>query len=109
MRAIEIAFQNNWHNIWIEIDSTLVVSAFQSPNRAVPWVIRNRWKNVIHMENCMNCIVTRIFGEGNQVADLMANHGLTLAFIVYWQVAPLFIRDCFDKNKLGIPCFRLCS
>jgi ribonuclease HI len=109
MRAIEIAFQNDWHNIWIESDSTLVVSAFQSPHREVPWVLRNRWKNVLHMVSSMNCIVTHIFREGNQVADLMANHGLTLASIVYWHVAPLFIRDCFDKNKLGIPCFRLCS
>jgi ribonuclease HI len=100
MRAIEIAFQNNWHNIWIKTDSTLVASAFQSPNRTVPWVLRNRWKNVLHMVDSMNCIVTHIFREGNQVADLIANHGLNLASIVYWQVASLFIRDCFDKKQV---------
>jgi ribonuclease HI len=109
MRAIEIAFQNNWHDIWIETDSCLVVSAFQCPNRAAPWVLRNRWRNVVHMVKGMNCLVTHIYREGNQVADLMANHGLSLVSIVYWQVAPLFIRDSFEKNKLGYPCFRICS
>ncbi|GAU32674.1 hypothetical protein TSUD_218510 [Trifolium subterraneum] len=29
IRAIEIAFQNHWHNLWIETDSALVVLAFQ--------------------------------------------------------------------------------
>ncbi|CAJ2632471.1 unnamed protein product [Trifolium pratense] len=109
MRAFEIASQNNWHNIWIETDSTLVVSAFQNPDKPIFWSLRNRWKNVLHLAKSMNFIVTHIFREGNQVADLLANHGLTLISIAYWQEAPLFIRDCFDKNKLGIPCFRLCS
>jgi ribonuclease HI len=105
MRAIEIAFQNNWHNIWIETDSSLVVSAFQCPNRDVPWVLRNRWRNVVRMARSMNCLVSHIFREGNQVADLMANHGLTLASIVYWHVAPLFIRDCFEKKQVRISLF----
>jgi ribonuclease HI len=109
MRAVKFAFHNNWHNIWIESDSTLVVSSFKNPDRAVPWVLRNRWKNVLHMVNNMNCIVTHIYREGNQVADLFANHGLSLASIVHWHLPPLFIRGCFAKNKLGIPCLRICS
>lgn len=28
LRAIELAYQNNWHNIWLETDSSLVVLAF---------------------------------------------------------------------------------
>jgi hypothetical protein len=30
MRAIEIAADKNWSNLWLETDSTLVVMAFKS-------------------------------------------------------------------------------
>ncbi|GAU35818.1 hypothetical protein TSUD_155930 [Trifolium subterraneum] len=41
MRAIEIAYQNNWNNLWLETDSSLVVSAFQNPANPVVWALRN--------------------------------------------------------------------
>ncbi|CAJ2670958.1 unnamed protein product [Trifolium pratense] len=75
MRAIEIAYQKNWRSLWLESDSTIVVSTFNNPSKPVSWALRNRWKNVLFMISQMNCIVTHIFREGNQVADLMANHG----------------------------------
>ncbi|MCI35595.1 ribonuclease H protein, partial [Trifolium medium] len=74
MRAIEIAYQKNWRSLWLDSDSTIVVSAFNNPAKPVTWALRNRWKNVLFMISQMNCIVTHIFREGNQVADLMANH-----------------------------------
>ncbi|GAU13067.1 hypothetical protein TSUD_173670 [Trifolium subterraneum] len=91
MRAIEIAYQNNWNNLWLETDSTLVVSAFQNPAKPIAWALRNKWQNVLLMLNQMNCIVTHIYREGYQVADLIANHGLSLPSIVFWDVAPMFI------------------
>ena len=30
MRAIDIAYQNNWRNLWFELDSALVVNAFKT-------------------------------------------------------------------------------
>jgi hypothetical protein len=66
------------------------------------------------MEKCsfmasqMNVIVTHIYREDNQVADLFANHGLSLTSIVFWADLPLFVRDCFVRNKQGIPNFRIC-
>jgi hypothetical protein len=46
--------------------------------------------------------VSHIFREGNQVVDSLANHGLALNSIMYWQELPLFIKDSFDNNKLGL-------
>jgi ribonuclease HI len=109
MKAIEIAYQNNWHNIWIETDSTLVVLAFQKLDKPVPWMISNRWKNVLQMANSMNCMVTHTFRERNQVADLLAKHGLSIVSLASWFVAPVFILDSLNQNKLGRPCFRLNS
>jgi hypothetical protein len=45
MKAIELASQFNWKNIWIETDSTLVVSVFTTRSNCVPWFLRNRWHN----------------------------------------------------------------
>ncbi|GAU51888.1 hypothetical protein TSUD_416730 [Trifolium subterraneum] len=74
MRAIEIAYDKNWLNIWLETDSSLVVAAFKIPTKPVVWPLRNRWRNVLFMINNMNCFVTHIYREGNKVADLIANH-----------------------------------
>ncbi|GAU10853.1 hypothetical protein TSUD_425370, partial [Trifolium subterraneum] len=109
MRAIEIAYEKNWLNIWLETDSSLVVAAFKNPTKPVAWPLRNRWRNVLFMMNSMNCFVTHIYREGNKVADLIANHGLTLSSFISWNTAPLFIADCLFSNKLGMPNFRLCS
>jgi hypothetical protein len=61
------------------------------------------------MASQMNFMVTHIYWEENQVADLMANHGLSLSSIVFLFDLPLFVRDCFDRNKQGFPSFRLCT
>lgn len=42
----------------------------------------------------MNYIVSHIFKEENQVADIIANKGLTMSSIRFWQDDPLFIKLC---------------
>ncbi|GAU35943.1 hypothetical protein TSUD_394910 [Trifolium subterraneum] len=109
MKAIEIAFDKNWLNLWVETDSSLVVAAFNNPSKPVAWPLRNRWRNVLFMLNHMNCMVTHIYREGNKVADLIANHGLSLSASTSWLTPPLFIADCLNSNKLGMANFRLCT
>ncbi|GAU20130.1 hypothetical protein TSUD_351920 [Trifolium subterraneum] len=109
MQAIEIAFQKGWSNIWLETNSTLVVTAFKNPAKPVAWPFRNRWENVLVMARSLNFIVSHICREGNEVADLLANHGLSLGSLTCWSDSPLFISECLKKNKLGMPSFRLCS
>jgi hypothetical protein len=108
MRAIEIAFDKQWTRLWIETDYLSVVSTFNRPDRQVAWSLRNRWNNVILKARQMNVIITHIYREGNQVADSLANYGLSLTSIVFWEDVPLFVRDSFIKNKQGIPSFRVC-
>jgi hypothetical protein len=55
----------------------------------------------------MNGMVSHIFREGNQVADSLANIGCTLSSPTRWQQAPHFIIGSLEKNKLGLPSFRL--
>jgi ribonuclease HI len=109
MKVVEIAFENNWLNLWLELNSSLVVATFKNPVKPVAWPLRNRLKNVMFVLSQMNCIVTHIFREGNSVADLLANYGLTSSVFTSWSSAPLFIFVGLSKNKLWSPSFRLCS
>jgi hypothetical protein len=101
LKAIEIAFSNNWNHLWLETDSMLVVNAFKNQNKIVAWPLRNRWKNALAVTRQMNFLISRVYREGNKVADLMANFGLTLSSFTSLHVAPLFIYDILMSNKLG--------
>lgn len=59
MQAIEIAFRNGWHRLWLKCDSMLVVLAFKSIH-IVPWSLRNRWRNCLQFTNNMLFMVTHI-------------------------------------------------
>jgi ribonuclease HI len=106
MNAIEIAASKNWNNLWLETDSTLVVLAFKSSS-LVPWVLSNRWHNCLLLTQSMNFIVSHIFREGNFCADGLANIGLFLDRLTFWNELPLVIKDNFDADRLGKPFFRV--
>jgi ribonuclease HI len=109
LKAIEIAYEKNWANLWVESDSSQVVAAFKNPKNSIAWPLRNRWKNAIFKMSHMHCIVTHTYREGNKVADLIANFGLSSSEPTFWNVGPEFILDAMDCNKRGLPNFRLCS
>jgi ribonuclease HI len=109
LRAIEIAFANNWTNLWLESDSSLVVETFRNPNKTVAWLLRNRWKNMLVMLGQMNCIVTHIYREGNVVADLLANFGLNVPVYTSWPSVLAFLTDALASKKLGMSSFRICN
>ncbi|GAU47191.1 hypothetical protein TSUD_350560 [Trifolium subterraneum] len=106
MNAIEIAASKNWNNLWLETDSTLVVLAFKS-SLLVPWALSNRWRNCLLLTQSMNFIVSHIFREGNFCADGLANVGLFLDRLTFWNEIPFVIKDNFDANRLGKPFFRV--
>jgi len=108
MRAIEIAFQRNWLNFWLESDSMLVVNAFSNSN-IVPWHLSNRWLNCMKLLTSMNFVISHIFREGNQCVDSLANFGLTIQGLFSWESAPSFISSFLVQNKLGMPNYRFVS
>jgi ribonuclease HI len=108
MRAIEIAYNNDWSHLWLESDSSLVVGAFGRHVNNIPWSLRTRWKNMKTMLRKVTCIVTHICREGNQVADALANHGLSLLGFYTWSDPPDLVKDFLLRNKNGLPNFRYC-
>jgi len=101
IRAIEMADQRGWRNLWIETDSALMVMAFKSIS-LIPCNLKNRWRNCNRVLENMNFIVTHIYGEGNQCTDSLANWGLTSVGLTVWMDVPLFVREYYVKNRLGI-------
>jgi ribonuclease HI len=109
LRAIEVAHQMNWNNLWLETDSSLAVLAFKNPDFLVTWSLRNRWHNALIILRQMNFVVSHICREGNQVADSLANYGSTLNSVLFWHNLPLFVKDSFERNKLGFANYRVTS
>ncbi|XP_045806456.1 uncharacterized protein LOC123899387 [Trifolium pratense] len=105
MRAIEIATDNGWRNVWLETDSTLVVLAFKSAS-LVPWKIRNRWNNCMYNITNMNFMISHIYREGNNCADALAKIGLTLVHLSFWNELPQAILESYSSDRLGRPKFR---
>ena len=107
MFAIEFANQKGWSQLWLETDSMLVTLAFKSKT-IVPWQLRNRWENCIHLTSTMSFFVTHIYREGNHCADQLANIGLSLNTSFWWDHIPHQIREAYTRNRIGLPYFRFC-
>jgi ribonuclease HI len=75
--AIEIAFQNQWFNLWLETDSELVVKAFYN-HTLILWPPRNRWLNCLFLTSSMNFLVSHIYRKANECANALENMGLSL-------------------------------
>lgn len=86
MRAIETAHQNGWRNLWLELDSGMVVHALTSKTQ-VPCKLRNRWMNCKTLLQSMNYYISHVFREGNQCADGLANIGLSVNQFTIFQAA----------------------
>jgi ribonuclease HI len=72
IRAIEIAYQNHWFNLWLETDFELVVKAFNN-HALILWQLRNRWLNSLVRIRNMNFFVFHIYREDNECAYTFAN------------------------------------
>lgn len=106
MVAIEIANHKQWVNFWLETDSMLVFLAFKS-SKIVPWHLKNRWDNCMHLLQHFNFNVSHIYREGNHCADQLVNFGLSIPSYTWFQNLPVQIYEHFDRNRLSIPNFRL--
>lgn len=85
MIQIEIAKEQNCHNIWLDKDSTLVLLVFKYQT-LIPRKLNNRWYNCLKLIISFNFIVTNIYQKENHCAVCLVNinnnlmvfyHGIT--------------------------------
>lgn len=106
--AIEIPYEKDWHNLWLETDSQLVLLAFKKKTH-VSWELRNRWINCLELIKNMNFFVTHIYREGNSCADGLANIGLALSAFAWFPLVPDSILFDYSRNRLCLSNFRFVS
>jgi len=85
IRAIEIASQRRWRNLWIETDSSLVIMALNAKSR-VPCNLRNKWQNCMLMLPEMNYVVTHIHNKKCSV-DKIEFH---MMYLIICQIGYVF-------------------
>ena len=107
--AVELAHARGWHNLWLESDSSSVISCFASGSFSPPWSLQTRWNNcILHLQNMVfRC--SHIFREGNVVADKLANLGLLSPSLVWHSVPPIEILPFLQSDFLGMPAYRFVS
>lgn len=105
MYAIETASHRGLFPLWLECDSSFVVTAFSSPG-LVPWKLRTRWHNCIHLTRSRGFRISHIYREGNQAADKLANFGVSSKCFSWWDLIPPFITVEFFRNRFNLPNYR---
>lgn len=103
--AIDFALARGWTNLWLECDSLLLVQAFSNIH-LVPWKLKTKWKNCLHHLRNFRFRYSHIYREGNSCADRLANAGLFVDGIVWWDRLPRCAYDGFSRDRVGLPNYR---
>ncbi|WCJ34681.1 hypothetical protein M5689_015975 [Euphorbia peplus] len=106
--AIYIARDKGWNNLWLECDSSYVVSLFRARSWDVPWSVRSDWIRCLQMLSSMNFVVSHIFREGNGVADALSKYGQTCSIFAWWHSCPTFCGTLVSDDLSGKDHFRFC-
>ncbi|XP_055962061.1 uncharacterized protein LOC130015619 [Mercurialis annua] len=107
--AIQEAWRVGWNNIWIECDSLVIVNAIKGGNLAVPWKWKLAWQTCLFYLSKMNWVVTHIFREGNEAADILSKKAVHIGTSLWWSSSPDFLANVIAYNSLGQPNFRFCN
>lgn len=93
--------------VWNESDSLLVMRAFNL-NIALPWPLRNRWRNFKVLARSMHTLCTNIQWEGNSVVDALAKNGQVLPSFSsqLWSAPPFFLDYFLARDNMGLPFLR---
>ncbi|CAL0305669.1 unnamed protein product [Lupinus luteus] len=105
IKVVQLAKAKGWLCIWLECDSKLVVDIFHG-SMEVPWRLRNLWNHCRRLLGSMLFKVSHIFREGNQCADLLANHGVLHKLDTWWNAIPNFLLNEFNRNRFALPSYR---
>ena len=106
MLAIEKAYEVNWHNIWIETDSSYVVNLFNRGIGKVSCRFHSRWARAVYRAKELNIIVSHIFREGNNVADRLSSQASSLQCQQWWTSIPENLASTAYQDHIGLPYFR---
>ncbi|KAK9278809.1 hypothetical protein L1049_028388 [Liquidambar formosana] len=106
LTGICIAWDKGWNQLWLECDSSSVVQCLHNPTFRPPWPLKIKWQNCMHYLKHMQFHCTHIFKEGNYVADLCANLGLSVENFRWWWTAPSEFQPAICHDIFSLPRYR---
>lgn len=106
LKAIEIVSHLNYQNLWLELDSLLMVKAFDLVSH-VPWELKSRWEACRLYTFFISILLSHIYWEGNNCAKSFSNLGLTFNSLCLVHSIPLSIISDYVKDSLGLLFYRL--
>ena len=101
--AIEIAYNWNWYNLWVETDSSDLVGSFDN----VIWKFRNRWARDLILAKRLQIRISHIYRERNCVADKFASLSTTSGTKKWWFGAPEDIMKLTYRYMIHLPLYRI--
>lgn len=104
--AIEHASIRGLTMLWIECDSPLTVHLCNK-RLLPPWFLTHQWNNCIALMDSMTTRFPHVFGEGNGLADSLANLGATVDSFTWQDSAPprccfSFVEGCSYAAQLSV-------
>ncbi|POO02039.1 Ribonuclease H, partial [Trema orientale] len=105
IHAILYAYEFGWTNLWLECDSTYLVTLLRERSPSVPWRWKPSWLRCMERISRMNFRVSHIFREGNAVADISASRASSFQTSTWWHSIPSFIQNAFSKDYMAVLLF----
>ncbi|KAL6221415.1 hypothetical protein ACLB2K_009166 [Fragaria x ananassa] len=105
--GVELAYQLGWHQIWLESDSTSVLSCLSSSSFCPPWPLRVLWVNCLERIRKMNFLCSHILREGNTVADKITSLGVASTSLVWYDSPPPELVSSLYLDAMSIPYYKV--
>lgn len=104
--AVNLAWQNNWFQVWFEMDSKAVVDCIQNYNFKPPWQLINSWANCQNKLKQMQHYISHVYREGNQAADYLSKMGLKYTNLKWWNAFPQQLSTYLAHDYANLPNYR---
>ncbi|PON43417.1 Ribonuclease H, partial [Parasponia andersonii] len=105
IHAISYAWAFGWKHLWLESDSSYLVTLLRARSPSIPWHWKPSWLCYIDRISKMNFHVSYIFREGNPVADILASRATSIQAPTWWYNT-LSSHEAFSKDCSGRSTFR---
>ncbi|KAF1898622.1 hypothetical protein Lal_00023627 [Lupinus albus] len=97
-KAIDMAFDKGWSNLWLECDSM----QFQCPLEVTKCL--NKVQKEVSLYEFMH--LSHLYRQGNACAYKLASFGIVNRRNSFWNHLPNFLKDVYHRKRLGLPNYR---
>ncbi|XP_042479819.1 uncharacterized protein LOC122060784 [Macadamia integrifolia] len=104
LKGIKLARAKGFQQLWIESDSSVVVSFFH--HRLIPWFALQVWNHILSYLNAIVWKISHCYREANPVADFLAKETAKTGTSFDDVSLSLRIRHELAIDEAGRTCFR---